>query len=166
MLLRQEILVVTAWNKLIRRNVILENNLFFEEGALNEDEMWSFLLSKFIKIVAICKKNTYYYNIRKGSIIMNQDKVRNNYPVILEYLISYVGGIYKRREIVRIAQLILRFQQYNVTVEQRDRFRRIKIQLIKKADVFYLLILFALFFMPDGIKRRAEEYLLNREKLV
>lgn len=166
MLLRQEILVVTAWNKLIRRDIVLYNNLFFEEGALNEDEMWSFLLSKFIKVVAICKKNTYYYNIRKGSIIKNQDKVRANYPVILEYLISYIGGKYKRREIVRIAQLILRFQQYNVTVEQRKRFRRIKILLIKKADVFYSLILFALFFMSVKISNKANEFLINKEKLL
>ncbi len=159
MLLRQEILVVTAWNKLIRRDIILDNDLFFEEGAFNEDEMWSFLLSKFIKVVAICKKNTYYYNIREGSIIKNQDKVRANYPVILEYLISYVGGEYRRREIVRISQMILLFQQYNTTNEQRNRFRKIKIRLIKKADKFFSFILFALFFMPVRISNKANVFL-------
>lgn len=166
MLLRQEILVVTAWNKLIRRDIVLDNDLFFEEGALNEDEMWSFLLSKFIKVVAICKRNTYYYNIRAGSIIKNIDKIRANYPVILEYLINYIGGKYKRREIVRISQMILLFQQYNVTNEQREKFRKIKIRLIKKADVFYSLILLALFFMPSNISNRANEFLVNKEKLV
>ena len=165
MLLRQEILVVTAWNKLIRRDIVLYNNLFFEEGALNEDEMWSFLLSKFIKVVAICKKNTYYYNIRKDSIINNKDKVRANYPVILEYLISYIGGIYKKREIVRISQMILLFQQYNATNEQRIRFRKIKIRLIKKADVFYSLILFAIFFMPYSISNKVRAFLFQKEKL-
>lgn len=166
MLLRQEILVVTAWNKLIRRDIVLDNELYFEEGALNEDEMWSFLLSKYVTSVAICKKNTYYYNIRENSIIQNQKKVRANYPVILEYLISYVGGQYKRREIARIAQMTLIFQQFNVTVEQRERFRMIKIQLIKKADVWYAFVLFALFFMPDKIRNKAKEYLFFREKLI
>lgn len=166
MLLKQEILVVTAWNKLIRRDVVLDNELFFEEGALNEDEMWSFLLSKYVTSVAICKKNTYYYNIRKGSIVKNQEKVRANYPVILECLISYIGGIYKRREIARIAQMTLVFQSYNVTIEQRERFRNIKIQLIKKADLWYALVLFTLFFMPDKIRNRAKEYLFLRENLI
>lgn len=166
MLLRQEILVVTAWNKLIRRDIVLHNDLFFEEGALNEDEMWSFLLSKYVTSVAICKKNTYYYNIRKGSIVKNQEKVRANYPVILECLISYIGGIYKRREIARIAQMTLVFQSYNVTIEQRERFRNIKIQLIKKADLWYALVLFTLFFMPDKIRNRAKEYLFLRENLI
>lgn len=166
MLLKQKILVVTVWNKLIRRDVVLDNDLFFEEGALNEDEMWSFLLSKFIKVVAICKRNTYYYYIREGSIIKNMDKVRANHPVILEYLINYIGGKYKRREIVRISQMILLFQQYNTTNEQRERFRKIKIRLIKKADVFYSLILLALFFMPANISNKANEFLVNKEKLV
>ncbi len=166
MLLRQEILVVTAWNKLIRRDIVLDNDLFFEEGVLNEDEMWSFLLSKYIKVVSICKKNTYYYNIREGSIIKSQEKVRANHPIIVEYLISYIGGKYKRREIARIAQLIIDFQRYNVTVEERGRFRNLKIQLIKKADVWYSLILFALFFMPDKISIRAKGFLFYRGKIV
>ena len=166
MLLRQEILIVTAWNKLIRRDIVLDNDLFFEEGALNEDEMWSFLLSKFIKVIAICKKNTYYYNIREGSIIKDQDKVRANYPIIIEYLISYIGGKYKRREIVRIAQMILLFQQYNVTNEQRKRFRKIKIQLIRKADVAYLFVLLVLFFAPAKISNIVKDFLVSKEKLV
>ena len=166
MLLRQEILIVTAWNKLIRRDIVLYNDLFFEEGALNEDEMWSFLLSKFINVIAICKKNTYYYNIREGSIIKDQDKVRANYPIIIEYLISYIGGKYKRREIVRIAQMILLFQQYNVTNEQRKRFRKIKIQLIRKADVAYLFVLLVLFFAPAKISNIVKDFLVSKEKLV
>ena len=166
MLLRQEILIVTAWNKLIRRDIVLDNDLFFEEGALNEDEMWSFLLSKFINVIAICKKNTYYYNIREGSIIKDQDKVRSNYPIIIEYLISYIGGKYKRREIVRIAQMILLFQQYNVTNEQRKRFRKIKIQLIRKADVAYLFVLLVLFFAPAKISNIVKDFLVSKEKLV
>lgn len=166
MLLKQEILVVTAWNKLVRRDLVITNNLYFEEGAINEDEMWSFLLSKFVSVIAICKKDIYYYNIRENSIIQNQEKVRENYPVILEYLIGYVGGRFKQREIVRIAQLILRFQLFNYTKKQRVRFRKIKMLLILKANIWYSIVLFALFFMPDRIKVRARNYLFLKEKLV
>lgn len=33
---------VSAWNKLIRRAFLLENNLFFQQGLLHEDELWAF----------------------------------------------------------------------------------------------------------------------------
>lgn len=157
MLLKQKILVVTVWNKLIRKELILDHNLYFEEGALNEDEMWSFLLSKFIKSVAICKKDTYYYNVRQGSIIQDQDKIRANYPRILEYLLSYVGGRFKKREVLRIAIMTLDFQKYNITLEQRERFRKIKLSLIFKSNIRQAIELSLLFFAPNFIKKRIEE---------
>lgn len=58
----------TAWNKLIKRNWFIAHNLFFKEGLLHEDDYWNFFASKYVSAYAVCKKNTYLYNIRPGSI--------------------------------------------------------------------------------------------------
>ena len=42
--------------------------LVFKEGLLHEDDYWNFFATKYVKSYAICKMDTYVYNIRQGSI--------------------------------------------------------------------------------------------------
>lgn len=58
----------TAWNKLIRRSWLLEHGLFFKEGLLHEDDHWNFFAAKYVTAYAVCRHDTYLYNIREGSI--------------------------------------------------------------------------------------------------
>lgn len=58
----------TVWNKLIKRYWLLKHNLFFKEGLLHEDDYWNFFAAKHVTAYAICKQDTYLYNIRPGSI--------------------------------------------------------------------------------------------------
>lgn len=62
-----------AWNKLCRRNFLLDNQLFFEPGILHEDDLWSFRLAVCAKSFYVKKCVTYIYRVRQGSIM--QDKV-------------------------------------------------------------------------------------------
>lgn len=59
---------MTAWNKLISRSFMQENNLSFVGGLVHEDEVWNFDLSKYIQSAAFVKHNTYLYNIHDNSI--------------------------------------------------------------------------------------------------
>lgn len=74
MLKRLNCIPVTAWNKLIKKDFITDNNLFFYEGLIHEDELWSFQVARCIKSVAFCRYNTYIYNIREGSITTKESK--------------------------------------------------------------------------------------------
>ncbi len=58
----------TAWNKLIKREWLLQNNLFFKEGLLHEDDYWNFFASKYVSAYAVCRFDGYVYNIRSNSI--------------------------------------------------------------------------------------------------
>lgn len=58
-----------AWSKVVRRNFLLDNHLFFPKGKNHEDLDWSFELAKYIKSYAIYDSYFYIYRTRrKGSI--------------------------------------------------------------------------------------------------
>jgi hypothetical protein len=57
-----------AWNKLINRTFLFENHLFFEEGILHEDVLWSFLVALRARSAVLCHSMTYNYYIRTNSI--------------------------------------------------------------------------------------------------
>lgn len=60
---------VTAWNRLVRKDFLLQHQLFFKEGVLHEDELWNFMLAQKLSRIAFCKHDTYFYRIRPYSII-------------------------------------------------------------------------------------------------
>lgn len=68
-LLKRNVLGMTAWNKLFKRELIENNHLRFIEGLKNEDEVWNMQLSGIITRMSIVKKNTYNYLKRTNSIM-------------------------------------------------------------------------------------------------
>ena len=67
---------IMACNKLIKKEFLLNNNIFFIEGILHEDEEFSFRLALYANSIATCKSFTYNYIIRNNSISQNK-KVKN-----------------------------------------------------------------------------------------
>lgn len=57
-----------AWNRLLRRDFLLNNHLLFEEGLIHEDTLWSFQLLPLIQSVSIVEHETYIYRVRQQSI--------------------------------------------------------------------------------------------------
>lgn len=60
---------VTAWNRLVKKDFLLQHQLFFCEGLLHEDELWNFLLAQKVNHIAFCRRDTYFYRMRPQSIM-------------------------------------------------------------------------------------------------
>lgn len=65
---------VTAWNKMIRRSLLVDNNITFVEGLLHEDEMFRWDIHRLVKTVAIVKDFTYWYRTDNQLSIMAATK--------------------------------------------------------------------------------------------
>lgn len=68
-LLDYDYIPVTAANRLVSRQLILDHNLFFREGIIHEDNYWTFFLAKHVHRMAYCKKRVYFYRATPGSIM-------------------------------------------------------------------------------------------------
>ena len=66
--LRAEIPMM-AWNKLVRRQFLLDNSLLFRPNMLLEDELWSYELFNVISSVVLIPDVTYYYEQNVDSIM-------------------------------------------------------------------------------------------------
>lgn len=59
----------SACNRLVRRELLIENNLLFQEGWIQEDTLWSFSLHDYVRSIAFCFEPTYYYRKNTNSIM-------------------------------------------------------------------------------------------------
>ncbi len=58
-----------AWNKLCNLNFIKQNKLYFKEGLINEDELWSFQLACLVQTTYVVREQVYLYKVRESSIM-------------------------------------------------------------------------------------------------
>jgi glycosyltransferase involved in cell wall biosynthesis len=79
-----------AWNKLVRREFLLDNRLYFKEGLIHEDSLWTFQFVSCAKSVRVVDSPSYIYHIRENTLSTNYT-LRN-----VEYLLSIYSFMQKR----------------------------------------------------------------------
>lgn len=94
---------VMAWNKLCRRDFLVGNNLFFKEGLIHEDVLWTFKLACKSNNMYVVKRPLYNYYVRSSSIMtsMSIEKDVNIYLEVFKDIAVYAreeGREYGRYE--------------------------------------------------------------------
>lgn len=81
---------VVAWNKLLKRRFLEENQLLFIEGLLFEDEPWTFLMMKFLSHVYLVPDITLLHYKRPHSITtcIEKEEYVHNYAIIYKGIAS------------------------------------------------------------------------------
>lgn len=82
---------VMVWNKLIKRAFIYKENLFFQEGIVHEDDLWSFMMASKAQSAYVVNQVTYYYYTHFNSI-MGNPSLRNLdcRILVIRYLFDYI----------------------------------------------------------------------------
>ena len=80
---------VVAWNKLIKKELITENNLLFSKGLRYEDTEFTYKLISYIKKFSYVSKKFIHYTQRSNSIANNQNKNNRDIFVIFDNIINF-----------------------------------------------------------------------------
>lgn len=104
-----------AWNRLLRRDFLLQNQLFFEEGLIHEDTLWNFQMLQYVNRVGIVEDDTYVYRIRQNSI-QSSDNFEQHFKAN-----SYIVG--------RLADIMfgcfLKYNQYVYNFVEQEKLRHL-----------------------------------------
>lgn len=127
-LLDYDMLPVCAANKMVRRNLITENHLFFKEGIIHEDNYWSFFLAKHVKSLAVFPKKCYLYTVNPESITkaVNVEKESYSYRVIIEGFSANIDSFLRSEQKTLIWYLLLQAigsGYYHGEKEKRNLFQ-------------------------------------------
>lgn len=86
---------ITSWNKLIRRECIVENKLLFIEGIYLQDQPWLYTLAFHINSMLLLPKATYVYEEAPESAsrgVLNHEKAQRyvkSWGTVFEYYLSH-----------------------------------------------------------------------------
>lgn len=107
----------SAWNKLVKKSLLDQYAVKFEEGLIYEDWVWTFQLLPHVNSIAFSPRKTYNYIIRSNSItttMVSIEKIRKQYDsriYIMQLLTEYVEehrGVLKRAAIKNLNSIRFR----------------------------------------------------------
>lgn len=101
--------VVGAQSRLIRRLMLLKENLFFKEGIIHEDNLWTFFLAKHVRCMAFCSQATYYHRYNPNSITgnINISKEIKAYRDIITNLCNNIDSFLRGRQMELILDIFI-----------------------------------------------------------
>lgn len=120
--------VMSAQNRLIKREFLLQNNLWFKEGIVHEDCYWSFFLAKHVRSIAFHIGETYIYTINPNSITnkVNIQKESHSYRTILRDFACSIDSISVGCQKAYILNCFLIFFSNNYYISEKDKNETIK----------------------------------------
>lgn len=100
----RRLLVPMSWNRLIKKEFVLENNLFFIPGLLHEDVAWHYFSAMAAKKITTIQTITYTYHVREGSLcsnikLENCEDLHKTFNIINEDVTK--RAIHTRKEVIR-----------------------------------------------------------------
>lgn len=114
---------VTAWNKLIRKDFLKENHLFFIEGLLYEDNPWTFNVIQYLKHFYIIPAVTYLHYSRPNSIVngTSQEKTAQHFGLVYEEIsMNFTSGEESREA----AYYVRKFCHHYLNNPQKTSYKR------------------------------------------
>jgi len=91
LLLNHNKIQFTPHNRLVRRQMIIDNDLFFNEQIkVREDFLWMTFVAKYVKKFASCDKPTYNRGYNEDSLTNNVNREREiaGYRVLIEQMVA------------------------------------------------------------------------------
>ncbi|MFV5696983.1 glycosyltransferase family 2 protein [Flavobacterium sp. ZT3R17] len=96
--------VASAWDKVIKKSILIENDLFFTLNKFGEDMEWCAKLMNHLQTYCIYPKSFYMYRqLRPGSIVFNI-----NEKVVLDIFMSVKNGLIEIENNKKTLQLAIK----------------------------------------------------------
>lgn len=155
---------VTAWNKLINRQWLLGNNLFFKEGLLHEDNYWTYFASKCASKYVSSREVTYIYYLREGSITMSPST--KNLDSLLLSMRDFMDNIDGNCRKSQIDMIFCSTYLNYATIDDeiyRQRFADLLVALYHKSPLSYRILIRTCLAMPYNWNRNGfVKFLISR----
>ena len=156
-----------AWNKLIKRNLLVVNDICFVDGILYEDQCWSYQLFSCVSSVLLLPRVTYFYEYNQQSIVHTTftsgkaDLAVKSYTISINKMLDNppVPAKYKKNLTVDYLLFMVNFlmngvdvlSRFNISDRVADGFLKVRLRLLFRSLSYGRLLLsffFLLLFPP------------------
>jgi glycosyltransferase involved in cell wall biosynthesis len=155
---KKKLIPMNGTNKLVKRKFVLDNDLFFKEGIIHEDELWMFGVVKKLNTIAFTTEYTYIAYKRVGSIMQsnnNYKSVQSWYVILKEIFNDFNDPFFEDFNKKYIRKLYGQMYSINLDTNESELYYSYKRlvkdiigNLLKRKKIMFTLPLYILLMPP------------------
>lgn len=127
----ESVFYVVPWNKLLRKDFLIDNELFFREGIIHEDEHWSYYLYKRLSNISILNEVTYFHYVTPNSV-MSTNTVQKKAETLSLILHDMVRDFDKPCYALQVYRCLELFRNYVHPYVSKEQSRPLYFGLLKE----------------------------------
>ena len=127
--MKDKTFIVVAWKNLYRKDFLIKNNLFFENGLLHEDNLFTLQAFRLAKKVGYSKEKFYYYRQDNPNSIMKTLKEKN-----------YIHMLYIIKKLIRFQEKLENENRYFNRILLGIYWQIVKNGKIKNNELFQRML--------------------------
>lgn len=170
-----------AWNKLVRRSLFIDNDLYFDAGLLYEDVTWSYKLYSTASSVLIVPGLTYMYEYNPSSIVHTSSERSNrmvwSFTFISDKILKTPPVINGKKSFFTahhlfvhywLLQAIDLYERYGAEQDTVRKLNSVKRALLKDAICHvrpFMALFFLIMFFPFTILLRSRLFRSNLDRI-
>lgn len=145
----KEKIPVNAVDKLIKRDFLIKNHLFFYKGVIHEDELWMFFIVKYCKKIVFFHGPTYIRHINPNSITTGTPIEKKNlaWGKILDIVFDNLDEPCWKEQFFAYSRLLVHFYSPTINKEIYERVWKKNIDLAYKHKMPTMAILTRLYLV-------------------
>lgn len=148
-------LPVCAWNKLVSRKIVFENNIYFREGLLNEDVLFDYYLAKYVKAMSICFVPSYYYLRRDDGINITISTKNDRYFIdIANEILDTMDEVCKEVHLLACLKMVHKRYVYTDDKVMHAYAKRTLWRIFSRSGMRIKMGIMALFLLPNKWNRK------------
>ena len=165
-LLNYDVNPVMAQNRLVRKQLLIDNNLWFKEGIIHEDIYWCFFLAKSVDKMCFCREKTYFYRSTPGSITnkVNVKKEAMAFKTIIEDFCSHIDSYERNAQKRLIYCILLNVISARFYVDESDKCHLIGCLKSEENFVNKFLLSFIFNLKKSWLRNKLVNLLMKRYK--
>lgn len=105
-------IIPRVWNQLIKKEIIINHQVFFKEGILFEDLLWCYYFYRYVEEYYRVKQYTYFYRTSNSNSIMREaskkfDKPARSFIIVMKELIKDIDySLYPQNIVFILSKLM------------------------------------------------------------
>ena len=171
----------TAWNKLIRRKLVIDFDLFFDNGLIYEDITWSYRLFSCVSSILLVPELTYMYEYNPSSIVHTPSerlyqKVRS-FALISDYLLNNPPIIDGKKKFFTAHRLFVHYwllkaidikEQFGADIQTCNKLNSLKWRLLWDSVCHvrpFMMLFFLSMFKPFSLMIKMRIFRANIDRI-
>ena len=162
MMLDYSYIPYTPHNRLVRRQILMEYELFFpEEIKVRDDFYWMFFLAKYVESMTLCDKVTYFREFNNESLTHNINKDREiiAYQTVIDTFCSNIDSCLRGEQKILILDTLIMAINKQYYADEIGRKKMID-TFKKENNMIEQFFLNVFFILKDGFLKSKILHLL------